>query len=165
MDFATPDAKTVAITLSENPLDGRRLLIKDGELLTRSGNNAVFYNNAAGGDFTGRPSTSTQTDGDNEAKEKLTGHSKTAQKILASQKQPAGPTLFFGNLGFETTEQSIREMLNAHRSKPSVATNNAEEAEATGERKGGWIRKIRLGTFEDSGKCKGYSFPHFPART
>ena len=31
VDFATPDAKTVAITLSENPLDGRRLLIKDGE--------------------------------------------------------------------------------------------------------------------------------------
>lgn len=31
VDFATPDAKTVAITLSENPLDGRRLLIKDGK--------------------------------------------------------------------------------------------------------------------------------------
>ena len=30
VDFATPDAKTIAITLSENPLDGRRLLIKDG---------------------------------------------------------------------------------------------------------------------------------------
>ena len=31
VDFATPDAKTVAVTLSENPLDGRRLLIKDGQ--------------------------------------------------------------------------------------------------------------------------------------
>lgn len=30
VDFATPDAKTIAITLSENHLDGRRLLIKDG---------------------------------------------------------------------------------------------------------------------------------------
>jgi RNA recognition motif-containing protein len=30
VDFASPDAKTVAITLSENHLDGRRLLIKDG---------------------------------------------------------------------------------------------------------------------------------------
>ena len=30
VDFATSDAKTIAITLSENPLDGRRLLIKDG---------------------------------------------------------------------------------------------------------------------------------------
>lgn len=30
VDFATPDAKTLAITLSENNLDGRKLLIKDG---------------------------------------------------------------------------------------------------------------------------------------
>ena len=30
VDFATPDAKTIAITMSENPLEGRRLLIKDG---------------------------------------------------------------------------------------------------------------------------------------
>ena len=31
MDFATPDAKTIAITMSERHLDGRKLLIKDGE--------------------------------------------------------------------------------------------------------------------------------------
>lgn len=31
VDFATPDSKLVAISLSENPLDGRRLLIKDGQ--------------------------------------------------------------------------------------------------------------------------------------
>lgn len=30
MDFATPDAKLVAITWSERNLEGRRLLIKDG---------------------------------------------------------------------------------------------------------------------------------------
>jgi RNA recognition motif-containing protein len=30
VDFATLDAKKVAITMSESPLDGRRLLIKDG---------------------------------------------------------------------------------------------------------------------------------------
>ncbi len=30
VDFATPDAKTVAVTMSENHLEGRRLLIKDG---------------------------------------------------------------------------------------------------------------------------------------
>ena len=72
--------------------------------------------------------------------------SKTAQKILRSQKQPAGPTLFLGNLGFEATEQSIRNMLDSHRNKP-------EGEEASDEK---WIRKIRMGTFEDSGKCKGY---------
>jgi hypothetical protein len=32
VDFATLDAKTVAITLSEKVLLGRRLLIKDGQL-------------------------------------------------------------------------------------------------------------------------------------
>ena len=36
VDFATPDAKVVAITLSERNLDGRRLLIKDGTLLLQS---------------------------------------------------------------------------------------------------------------------------------
>ena len=76
------------------------------------------------------------------------GVSKTAQKILRSQKQPAGPTLFFGNLGFETTEQSIRDMLNSHRNKL--------EGDESSEEKGRWIRKVRMGTFEDSGKCKGY---------
>lgn len=32
VDFATKDAKTVAISLSERNLHGRRLLIKDGQL-------------------------------------------------------------------------------------------------------------------------------------
>lgn len=36
MDFATPDAKTIAITMSENHLEGRKLLIKDGEIRART---------------------------------------------------------------------------------------------------------------------------------
>jgi len=32
VDFETPEAKKVAIALSEQPLLGRKLLIKDGEL-------------------------------------------------------------------------------------------------------------------------------------
>ena len=78
--------------------------------------------------------------------------SKTAQKILRSQKQPPGPTLFLGNLGFETTQDSIREMLSAHRNVPPAG----DDAEKTSAQPDKWIRKIRLGTFEDSGKCKGY---------
>lgn len=31
VDFATPEAKTIAIALSEQPLVGRKLLIKDGQ--------------------------------------------------------------------------------------------------------------------------------------
>lgn len=77
--------------------------------------------------------------------------SKTAQKILRNQKQPAAPTLFFGNLSFDTTEDSIRELLEAHREK-----SKQKEKAKDGEKEEPWIRKIRMGTFEDSGKCKGY---------
>ncbi|KAI0650290.1 hypothetical protein C8Q79DRAFT_1006574 [Trametes meyenii] len=124
VDFSAPDAKTIAITLSENPLDGRRLLIKDGD------------------DFNGRPapSTAANADGTESATPKNAGLTKTAQKILRIQKQPPGPTLFFGNLGFETTEKSLKDLLDSHKPKDGDAK---------------WIRKVRMGTFEDSGKCKG----------
>lgn len=78
--------------------------------------------------------------------------------------------MFFGNLGFEVTEDSIRQLLEAHRKKPTntPADNDGDSDAADGEggddtkakQKGSqkedkWIRKIRMGTFEDSGKCKG----------
>ena len=88
--------------------------------------------------------------------------------MLRAQKQPPGPTLFLGNLGFETTEASIRELFEAHRywgRKGREKEKGAEEQEVDGgegEGKDGsakskdvWIRKIRMGTFEDSGACKG----------
>ncbi|GJE84512.1 RNA-binding domain-containing protein [Phanerochaete sordida] len=147
VDFATPDAKTVAIALSENPLDGRKLLIKDG------------------GDFTGRPAPADQpegTDGQG-AKTALTGHSKTAQKILSVQKQPPGPTLFMGNLGFETTEQSIRDLFTRNRTRKveADAEDADEEKQEKPEKSDRFIRKIRMGTFEDTGKCKGWAFADF----
>ncbi|KAG1461830.1 hypothetical protein G6F56_005638 [Rhizopus delemar] len=49
---------------------------------------------------------------------------------------PPCPTLFVGNLSFETTEKTIREAF-----------------EWAGD-----IRKIRMATFEDSGKCKGFGY-------
>lgn len=98
-----------------------------------------------------------------------TGLTKVAQKILAAQKQPPGPTLFFGNLGFEVTEDSIRQLLEAHRKKPVKAPagdggdeissdDEEEDSKSKGKepkKEDQWIRKIRMGTFEDSGKCKG----------
>ena len=92
------------------------------------------------------------------------GLTKAAQRIMAAQKQPPGPTLFFGNLGFEVTENSIRQLLEAHRKNPvrTPVGDGGEEnpGEHDDEPKGPkeevkWIRKIRMGTFEDSGKCKG----------
>jgi len=91
--------------------------------------------------------------------------SKTAQRILRAQKNPPAPTLFFGNLGFEVTEPSLREFLNAHRPKPmkgkKAATDIEEHDVVVGPKADDdWIRKVRLGTFEDSGLCKGYASHH-----
>lgn len=58
------------------------------------------------------------------------------KKEIKKQKNPPCPTLFLGNLSFDTTEKSIRE--------------NFEWA--------GDIRKVRVATFEDSGKCKGFGY-------
>jgi hypothetical protein len=96
-----------------------------------------------------------------EARER--GQTKFAQRVLSAQKQPPAPTLFFGNLGFETTVESIRMLLEAHRvkekrnaasSESTTTTTNDDDDGANDP----WIRKIRMGTFEDSGLCKGSVF-------
>ncbi|KAF8592759.1 hypothetical protein K439DRAFT_1324152 [Ramaria rubella] len=150
VDFGTKEGKEQAIALSEQNLDGRKLLIKDG------------------GDFTGRPTANSDSLQTGAAAGSLIGKSKTAQRILGSQKQPPAPTLFLGNLGFHATEESIREMLEAHlksrrqevpKESPKKAVEGEESAEPPSDKK--WLRKIRLGTFEDSGLCKGWAFVDF----
>ncbi|EJD00946.1 RNA-binding domain-containing protein [Fomitiporia mediterranea MF3/22] len=194
VDFSTPEAKIIAITLSEKNLDGRRLLIKDGD------------------DFAGRPtSTSSPIDPSNtnnnpasstnpnqNSDPTATGHSKTVQKILSAQKQPPCPCLFLGNLGFEATPEGIREMFEGHartlaelqRAKEKKAKEKAKGRRGKGGGKdddllgvendnendgsdeedgeGGenvevdvGIKKVRMGTFEDSGMCKGFAFVDF----
>lgn len=111
----------------------------------------MYSNLEIGGDFTGRPAPTPKAEGEGDAAQsKTTGLTKTAQKILKNQKQPPAPTLFFGNLGFDVTDGSLRELLEAHRQKAKVKEEDAQEQQPEK-----WIRKIRLGTFEDSGKCKG----------
>ena len=78
---------------------------------------------------------------------------KFAQKILSAQKQPPAPTLFLGNLGFETTADSIKGLLEAH--KPNATTSETANDGGANDDDDPWIRKIRMGTFEDSGLCKG----------
>ncbi|KAJ4479105.1 hypothetical protein J3R30DRAFT_3657179 [Lentinula aciculospora] len=144
VDFATADSKITAIALSERPLVGRKLLIKDGD------------------DFAGRPAAPN-------VEESLGGktHSKTALKILRAQKQPPAPTLFVGNLPFETTDDDIRQLLDAHRKKPKKGPEDGKEEGGEIEKgkeekeEENWIRRIRLGTFEDSGLCKGFGFVDF----
>ncbi|KAI0254734.1 hypothetical protein BJV78DRAFT_1273808 [Lactifluus subvellereus] len=150
VDFATPDAKKAAIAMSEQPLEGRRLLIKDGD------------------SFEGRPLKPGLLQHDDAEVQGKT-QSKFARKILSAQKQPPAPTLFFGNLGFEATVDSIRGLLEAHRTKKmekkeksGAGTGASESAiDAEAPLKDPWIRKIRMGTFEDSGLCKGFAFVDF----
>lgn len=139
VDFATLEAKEAAIKTTESPLDGRRLLIKDGD------------------DFEGRP----QNTGDG-AVTQGQNLSPFAKKILSVQKQPPAPTLFLGNLGFNTTVDSIRGLLDAHRAPPKNAPDPAgEDVGVEAPQQDPWIRKIRMGTFEDSGLCKGFAFVDF----
>ncbi|BGP31346.1 Nucleolar protein 13 [Rhodotorula toruloides] len=226
LDFPSATDVTIAVGLSEQHLDGRKLLIKSST------------------DYTGRPapaaSTSTSTPGagagtvkevlstlDSSALERphpsapaaTTAEApatlnRTARKILSRQKNPAGPTLFLGNLGFETTVEDIRDMFDRNQRRGREwAKGGVEEDEEEGKAEEGeegekkedeeasegedgeekpksdkkreqkkkrekgapldlakakdaGIRKVRLGTFEDSGKCKGWAFVdfHLPAQ-
>ncbi|KAI7831224.1 hypothetical protein BC939DRAFT_437959 [Gamsiella multidivaricata] len=58
------------------------------------------------------------------------------QEKSMKQKHAVSPTLFIGNLSFQTTRESLHKLF-----------------EDCGE-----IRKVRLATFEDSGKCKGFAY-------
>lgn len=84
---------------------------------------------------------------------------KSAQKILRIQKQPPAPTLFLGNLGFDVTDDTIRELFEAHANFGKSNTKGKGKDKDTNDGEevmGAGIRKIRMGTFEDSGKCKGF---------
>jgi hypothetical protein len=120
-------------------------------------------NSRAGSDFTGRPSAPApiQPDARTTSESEVTsvapqsGHSKFAQKILRKQKQPPAPTLFMGNLPFEIVIQDIRTMLEVHRNSKSKQKEEKSEDPQLPRSNDKWLKKIRLGTFEDSGKCKG----------
>lgn len=212
VDIPTAEVMQSCIDLSESHLEGRKLLIK------------------AGSDYTGRPeidekalelarvANAKDDEGENVVKGK-TGLSKTAQKILRAQKHSPGPTLFVGNLSFNTTEQGLREMIERsamariqRKAEKKKSTDNDDERErgtqvqekskddgssddsesdsdideANGDQelsgehngtqpidraaererrkeekakekglRGAGIRKVRMGQFEDTGKCKG----------
>jgi RNA recognition motif-containing protein len=73
-----------------------------------------------------------------------------AKKILSQQKNPACATLFLGNLGFETKEEEIAALFG--RLHPKLAKREIEpEVNAEMDH----LLRVRMGTFEDSGKCKG----------
>ncbi|CAH2354245.1 nucleolar protein 13 [[Candida] railenensis] len=109
LDF--PSAKHVksAISLSEQILNGRKLLIKDST------------------SFEGRPEKDAST----------------AAGGVSLSKNPPSRILFVGNLSFDTSEDNLEEHF----------------------RFCGDIVRIRMATFEDSGKCKGFAFIDFKDET
>ncbi|KAM0789004.1 hypothetical protein ACM66B_003072 [Microbotryomycetes sp. NB124-2] len=245
VDFATEAERDIAVGLSEQHLDGRKLLIKASTDFTgrpTSTTSATAIATAALGldsataTGSGAPSSSTiATHAEGATGQTL---SRTARKILDRQKNPPGPTLFLGNLGFETTIEDIKELFDAHqraaaawtpkkkdagtgkkddkkkakeadagtgasdddeadentKDKDEEDASDAEKTKEEGEdaeegekkpkrvrskkrRKDGegdeqqqpapepvsdaGIKKVRIGTFEDSGKCKGWAFVDF----
>ncbi|GAA5850283.1 hypothetical protein JCM9279_006512 [Rhodotorula babjevae] len=269
LDFPTVEDQEAAVACSEKNLDGRKLLIKassdytgrpapapgagaapggavkdvlaslDPSALERPDPRAAAAASSAAAAVDGAAPTSS-TAGAGAAPPTL---NRTARKILSRQKNAAGPTLFLGNLGFETTVDDIRDMFDRNQVRSSEwapkgkedqkackgkkggngkgkgkAEEGEEEEEEEGEDEGeggeedkadtdrdddesdddesseedkeggerdagdkkkrredkkakgpkdlakakdAGIRKIRIGTFEDTGKCKGWAFVDF----
>ncbi|GAA98027.1 uncharacterized protein L969DRAFT_46925 [Mixia osmundae IAM 14324] len=162
IDFETAEATTKAIAMSEQNLIGRKLLIKDAS------------------NFEGRPATPA-----NKATEALLASgvplpagtinktsnslSRTAKEILDRQTNDPAQTLFVGNLSFEATDALVRALFdnNAHaaaqsqKPKRAAASSSEEPEDDNPDKFTAGIRKVRLGTFEDTGKCKGWAFVDF----
>ncbi len=129
LDLPSKDLLTAALNLSEQPLDGRKLLIKDGSDYT----GRPDINTSALGIARNLPSATTSMhtakDDDEEKEEKerqvkgKTGLTKTAQKVLRAQKNAPSMTLFLGNLSFNTTEQGVRELFDASAQRRNPRTN------------------------------------------
>lgn len=104
----------------------------------------------AASDFAGRP----DKDGaQNPATNPLTGLTKTARKILASQRNQPCQTLFCGNLSFETTEDEIAALFGRTHPKQKALRQGNSSVDPSSIP----LLRVRMGTFEDSGKCKGYA--------
>ncbi|BGP39258.1 Nucleolar protein 13 [Rhodotorula kratochvilovae] len=255
LDFPTAEDQAAAVALSEQHLDGRKLLIKASSDYTGRPAPAPVAGGTGGGvkDVLASLDPSALEQPDPRAAPPAGGAAgdgtgagappptlnRTARKILSRQKNPAGPTLFLGNLGFETKVDDIREMFDRNqvrsmewapkekgvkgkkgakgkgKGKAEVGEEDeesgdeekedadtdrdddsddsddesdeesedgdaekgdAEEKKAKGkgkkekkdkgpkdlaQAKDAGIRKIRLGTFEDTGKCKGWAFVDF----
>lgn len=138
LDLPSKDMLTAALNLSEQPLDGRKLLIKDGSDFTGrpdintsalgiarnipAATQSLHANRDDDDDTTvaeedgAQAETMPNLDGEKVVKGK-TGLTKTAQKILRAQKNPPSMTLFLGNLSFNTTEQGVRDLFDHSASK------------------------------------------------
>ena len=127
--------ESIIKNLNEVNLDGRKLLIKSAS------------------DFSNRPT--------NHNEDVVKGElSKFSKKILNSQKNKPNSTLFFGNLPFEITEQDFIDFLAKNSETLFERRKSQGKIDENTEFNAG-IKNVKLGTFEDSGKCKGWCFVDF----
>ncbi|SNX87943.1 related to RNA-binding protein rnp24 [Melanopsichium pennsylvanicum] len=136
LDLPSKDMLTAALNLSEQPLDGRKLLIKNGSDFTGrpdinssalgiartlpSATNSMYVKKEEDDqedeeekeEEDGKDGEKTNENGQDKGEERKgkTGLTKTAQKILRAQKNPPSMTLFLGNLSFNTTDQGVRDL-------------------------------------------------------
>ncbi|KAH8917551.1 hypothetical protein BT69DRAFT_1286542 [Atractiella rhizophila] len=113
--FKTAEAHALCLKLSESTFQGRRLLIKDAE------------------NFDGRPDPKKDAVKRDGPRPTADGNKKVKKDAPAND---PSPTLFVGNLGFETTSEELQSMFDLH----------AEKEKDAGIRKG---------------KCKGFAFVDF----
>ncbi|EIW70118.1 hypothetical protein TREMEDRAFT_68494 [Tremella mesenterica DSM 1558] len=136
VDFVSPESQALAVSLTERLVEGRKVLIKLGD------------------DFKADP------------------NARTPKPLvipgLGKQTNPESATLFVGNLPFDATEEGLRDMIEGNALIPDPATtdNQEDEDEDIGEKQGrggknSGLRKVRLGAFEDTGRCKGFAFLDF----
>ena len=202
IDFSTQDQVTDAVALSEDHLDGRRLLIKDAKSYEGRPVSAARAAVESGEVVAAEP-IAAETKSTAQAAASTTAStvslSKTAKRILDKQKNRPTPCLFVGNLGFESTAEMLQAAFargykaqsqwakketregKAKAGKTDDAAqdesdagdsdddeNAAKAAEVADDKENfavaAGIRKVRLGTFEDSGKCKGFVRALFPLK-
>ena len=80
------------------------------------------------------------------------------------QQHPESATLFVGNLPFDATEDELRDSVEVNASAITEDTEKEPKEGGDGQKalpssgRGGQrsgLRKVRLGAFEDTGRCKG----------
>ncbi len=96
-----------------------------------------------------------------------------ASGVVKKQRHPESATLFVGNLPFDATEEALRVLVESTatavdedsskmpkqedeevQEKKGEGQENAQKSGRGGKKSG--LRKVRLGAFEDTGRCKGY---------
>ena len=89
----------------------------------------------------------------------------TLPGFAKKQQHPESATLFVGNLPFDATEDALRDSVEVNASIITEDTEKQPKEDEDGEKtlpgsgRGGQrsgLRKVRLGAFEDTGRCKGY---------